>query len=146
MFAVMPNPQAADTFQSAKLKWEEIGEPPHGGLLALYREGLRWRRRRPSLSIDRQRVRVEQLAGTVTAVRWDFDGESWLLLFTLQGGSLNLNDVPFAAAENGPWERAVDSNEPRFGGEGEASFDPKAQRVHLCGPETLLLVSGHDPA
>jgi maltooligosyltrehalose trehalohydrolase len=145
MFAVMPNPQAPETFQAAKLKWDEIDQPPHSGLFNLYKEALRWRRRRPPHN-SRDRVRVEQVAQTVAAVRWDFEEESWLLLFTIRGAAFGLQEEPFLSLPHASWKQVLDSNELRFGGQGAMSFDVENQRIDLRVPSALLLVSDHKEA
>ena len=42
--ADVPDPQAASTFADSKLRWEEREQPPHAGVLALYRALLHLRR------------------------------------------------------------------------------------------------------
>jgi len=41
----IPDPQAAATFEASRLRWDELHEAPHAGVLALYRAGLRLRQR-----------------------------------------------------------------------------------------------------
>ena len=45
-FASIPDPLAEQTFLSAKLQWEELGQEPHAGLLSFYRRILQVRHQR----------------------------------------------------------------------------------------------------
>ncbi len=49
--ASIPDPESLATFQSSKLKWSEVLAPPHGEILAWYRELIRLRRSTPCLNI-----------------------------------------------------------------------------------------------
>ncbi len=51
--AVVPDPQDPATFERSKLNWDELAEPPHARLLALYTELLALRRRLPDLTDPR---------------------------------------------------------------------------------------------
>jgi maltooligosyltrehalose trehalohydrolase len=42
--AQIPDPQATSTFLASQLRWAERDDPPHAGVLALYRDTLRLRR------------------------------------------------------------------------------------------------------
>ena len=44
----LPSPQAAETFEKSKLRWEEAERDGHGACLRLYREVLRLRRENPA--------------------------------------------------------------------------------------------------
>lgn len=46
----VPDPQDPETFQRSKLKWDEIGEPPHRELLDWYQALIQLRRSTPSLA------------------------------------------------------------------------------------------------
>lgn len=46
----LPDPQAPETAQNSKLRWEEREREPHAGILAWHRELIRLRRRLPALS------------------------------------------------------------------------------------------------
>ena len=50
---VVPDPQDPATFQRSKLDWDELEQPDHARLLALYRSLLQLRRERPELTDPR---------------------------------------------------------------------------------------------
>ena len=80
--ALIPEPNAATTFEASKLRWAERLQSPHRDRLALVRELLALRKRRlaPHLAGLRHggRHRVE---GGVLQVAWDLaDGSAWRLL------------------------------------------------------------------
>ena len=59
----IPDPQAPQTFQQSKLRWEEIGLQPHTEMLEWYRTLLRLRRTVPGLwdgGFERVRVRFDE--------------------------------------------------------------------------------------
>lgn len=67
--ASIPDPQAAETFERSKLRWEERDEPRHREVLALYRRLLALRREDPVLSrADRAQSSV-QVRGNLLEVR-----------------------------------------------------------------------------
>jgi maltooligosyltrehalose trehalohydrolase len=49
MRARIPDPQAPSTFADSRLRWDEIADDPHAGILELYRTMLRLRRTEPAL-------------------------------------------------------------------------------------------------
>ena len=50
--ARIPDPQAVETFERSRLRWEETVLPPHDGVLCLYRDLLRLRAAEPALQPD----------------------------------------------------------------------------------------------
>jgi maltooligosyltrehalose trehalohydrolase len=48
--ASIPDPESPATFQSSKLKWNELSAPEHSEMLAWYRDLIRLRRTRPFLN------------------------------------------------------------------------------------------------
>jgi maltooligosyltrehalose trehalohydrolase len=93
--AEIPDPLAADTFERAKLAWEERERTPHAELLDWHRRLIRLRRERPDLGDDRP---------SSTTVRFDEDA-CWL---TWTRGSLTIacnlaieaQEVPIAAEDS----------------------------------------------
>ena len=49
----VPNPQDPDTFLRSKLDWSEVGDDPHGEILALNRQLIELRRTYPDLTDPR---------------------------------------------------------------------------------------------
>jgi maltooligosyltrehalose trehalohydrolase len=80
--ALIPDPNARDTFEASKLRWAERSQSPHRERLALVREllALRSRRLAPHLAGLKHggRYRIERGA---LHVAWDLeDGSAWRLL------------------------------------------------------------------
>jgi maltooligosyltrehalose trehalohydrolase len=138
----LPSPQARETFESSKLRWEEAERDGHGGCLRLYREVLRLRREHAAFRPrDRAHFHVGELACGVLAIRLQGDGDDWLLLGDLRGGHEgNLREEPFCALEvPRQWHIVLSSNAPEFGGRQESSYVPQIGRLHFDGPEVLVL-------
>ncbi len=86
----IPDPQAEQTFLSAKLDWTEIGEPEHQGWLEWYRRVLARRRESIVPLLDRiHRAGTFRILGEgAVLVRWALDGGGELVL------AANLSDAP----------------------------------------------------
>jgi maltooligosyltrehalose trehalohydrolase len=87
------DPQAEETFQRAKLRWESIARPPHAEMLAFYRALIALRRRLAPLHNGRKdltRVSADETGRLVTIERGDPSGA-----------------VTFTAANFGPEEATV---------------------------------------
>jgi maltooligosyltrehalose trehalohydrolase len=68
----VPDPQDPATFERSKLRWSEVGEPPHADLLEWYRALIALRRSTPALldgRLDRVRATVDEDAGTIVVRR-----------------------------------------------------------------------------
>ncbi len=137
-----PSPQASETFEQSKLRWEESESEGHGACLRLYREALRLRREhavfRPK---DRSGFQVEALSCEVLAIRNRNEEEDWLLLCDLRGGHQgNLNEEPFCALSDGRrWRPILSSNGLQFGGPDSSSLDVSSGRLEFRVPEVLVL-------
>jgi maltooligosyltrehalose trehalohydrolase len=148
--AEVPDPQAEETFLRSKLRWEERAEPPHDGVLRLYRELLRLRRTQPAL---RGRARgsfaVAALGDQTLALRHGGPGvdHTLLLILNLRGElRLMLGEHPETRApEERAWGLLLDTEDARFGGEKPAqllSVMPAQQQLVIDGPGAVLLGSG----
>jgi maltooligosyltrehalose trehalohydrolase len=72
--ASVPDPQALDTFERSRLRWDEITRPPHSDLLHWYRALIDLRRRTPALrdaNRDRCQVSCEEEAQWILVQRTD---------------------------------------------------------------------------
>lgn len=109
----IPDPQAATTFDASRLQWTELTEPPHAGVLQLYRELLSLRRSHPALQ-NRQRDSwsVTAAASNALTLRRSDVGGTELLLAVCFGGMASLQ------AGRGEWHVLLDSEDKRFGGAG----------------------------
>ncbi|HEY5036697.1 MAG TPA: DUF3459 domain-containing protein, partial [Chthoniobacterales bacterium] len=113
----IPDPQAEETFQRLKLRWDELEKEPHATTFRLYRELLRWRRSLPALR-GRARSRWEALPAEDGVVRLLFGRggkEQCLVVVNLRGGHID------SATERNAWELLLSTNEPRFGGDAAVS-------------------------
>ena len=138
----LPSPQARETFEQSKLRWEESEHEGHGACLRLYREALRLRREhdvfRPK---DRVHTKVAELSCGVLAIRAQNSEDDLLLLCDLRGGhSGNLRDEPFCALDAARrWHPIFSSNGPEFGGPDSMSFDAASGKLVFQVPEVLVL-------
>jgi maltooligosyltrehalose trehalohydrolase len=70
--AQVPDPQQPATFESAKLRWEEVSQPEHAEVLDWHRRLLVLRRQSPELRdgrLDRVEVRLDEKAGWLSLRR-----------------------------------------------------------------------------
>lgn len=121
----IPDPQARQTFENSKLRWEERTAPGHSGTLALYQACLALRRRLP-LHNGMPEV-VSDESGTIT-VRYGEEGKRGVVVVT------NLlakpgTSLPIPRSDMGSWRLALSTNEERFGGNGETDFSGPSTAV-----------------
>lgn len=111
----VPDPQAEETFRSARIDPELRRDGEHGRIFALYRELIRLRREFPPLArLDRGGVEVScRDREKLLAVRRTAGGEEVVCLFNFGG---ERREWPLPA---GTWRDLISSAAPRFGGEGE---------------------------
>jgi maltooligosyltrehalose trehalohydrolase len=140
----IPSPQAPETFEESRLKWDEIEKEGHEGCLRLYREALRLRREHAAFRpTHRESFHAFKLGEGILALRAKAEGEDWLLLCDLEGGQsgeLFANEAGRPPADR-KWRVAFSSNDARFGGVGSSSFDEKSGLIRFAGPEALVLQS-----
>jgi maltooligosyltrehalose trehalohydrolase len=120
----IPDPQAPETFERSRLRWEE--RQPNSGVVRLHQDLLRLRRTDTVLQrADRLRTAALPIGGSVLAVRrWDDSGERLLLANVGEALAIDLNDLWLApAARPGHWRCLVSTARRRYSGE------PRA-RVH----------------
>jgi len=124
----IPDPQAPETFERSKLRWDEVGEAPHAELLDWHRRLLELRRRLPDLT--------DWIAfGDLDSVRYSEEGR-WL--------RVRRGDVEILVNLSGaPLELLV-------GGEAvlELASDPDVKLsppVLLLPADTVALVTGGGP-
>jgi maltooligosyltrehalose trehalohydrolase len=125
--ARIPDPQAPSTFQHSKLAWDERMQPPHAGVLALYRALLRLRRTETAL---RRCDRVDSVAlddASLAVIRRS-DRETWMLALST-GTARQVSLEPWrAAAPHGQWQVMLSTEEPRFVESGTAG-EPSALTI-----------------
>lgn len=134
----IPDPQARDTFVNSKLRWEELEEPEHAGVLQLYRACLELR---GTVPVFRKRSRgdwnVHELEnGIVAIVLGLHDPARCLIIIDLIGG----HEMPQIDKEflqplaRNRWELILSSDETRFGGTDSAPFVVPATLVFQSVP------------
>ena len=124
--ARIPDPQDEKTFLCSKLRWEEIGEEEHAGVLRLYRELLKLRRHLPALR-NRSRGGYQVLEPADGIIRLLFgkpEGAQCLVLADLVGG----HTMP-RLDKTRDWQPLLASNEERFGGNDGPPFSQPEVRV-----------------
>ena len=131
-----PDPQAEETFRSARLGWEARSDGAHAGVLAFYRELLRLRRERAPLAGD-DPGRLETARSDDPRVVWvrraaGADEALACLHFGERDAAL---DVPFG----GEWRVALDSADARFAGPGAARLEGRRLAAR---PTSFVLMEG----
>jgi maltooligosyltrehalose trehalohydrolase len=138
----IPDPQAAATFESSRLRWTELEDPAHAGVLELYRELIRLRRSHPALQPGQDVDVVAPDEASLVLVRRA--GPHVLLLVLSTRASRHVDLGPWCAcAPSGRWELALTTEEARFVGPGERE-DPATATVedlhlHVAGPASVIL-------
>jgi maltooligosyltrehalose trehalohydrolase len=118
----IPDPQAPETFERSRLRWDERERMPHAGVLALYRELLRLRRAHPALRRrDRESFAVAALGEHALSLRRAGDDGRALLLVVSFHGALSV-DLEERDETAGGWTLLLSTEEARFGGEAEGSL------------------------
>ncbi|GAB4212051.1 MAG: malto-oligosyltrehalose trehalohydrolase [Roseiflexaceae bacterium] len=137
----VPDPQERTTFEQSKLRWQERTQPPHAGVLLLYRELLALRRQRAALlARGRDGFAVAALGQHGLALRRDGASpeDALLLVASLRGPlRVELADLPLAAAAEPHWVHLLDTEDPRYGGRGAARLE--GSTLALAGTGLVLL-------
>ena len=125
LLETIPDPQAPETFLNSKLRWEEIHEAEHAGLLLLYWEFLELRGTHPVFR-DRERENrvVLDLGDGIVGILYGRLGEFRCAVIADLAGKEempSLDDERLAPGGGRDWRPLLSSNEARFGGE-EAAF------------------------
>jgi maltooligosyltrehalose trehalohydrolase len=120
MRALLPHPDAPQTFEACKLRWEECDR--HAEARALHQDLLRLRREDPVFRLQRAGMVDGAVLGPQAFVLRYFGdaGEDRLLAINL-GRDLDLRPSPeplLAPPDAGPWEVLWSSEHPRYGGDG----------------------------
>jgi maltooligosyltrehalose trehalohydrolase len=112
----VPDPQSEETFEASRPRWERAAVEEGSRMLGLYRELIRIRRSEPALRPGAARVEVrnDEAAGWV-AVRYEREGSVLQAVFNL---SADVRVVPLNGDET--WSIALSTDEPAYGGPGEA--------------------------
>ncbi|HMJ05828.1 MAG TPA: malto-oligosyltrehalose trehalohydrolase [Chthoniobacterales bacterium] len=133
MRETIPDPQAPQTFANSRLRWEELEQPAHEGVLRLYQEFLRLRRTHPAFR-DRSQDRWGALVleDGIFALRYGRAHEpGCLVLCDLRGGHPlpDLDQTPLRLEGGQRWQPLLSSEERRFGGEEAPGFAAPTTRI-----------------
>jgi maltooligosyltrehalose trehalohydrolase len=139
----VPDPQARETFLRSKLRWDERAQPPHAGVLQLYRDLLDLRRRLPALRArDRASFAVAPVGEATLVVRrtGPLAKDTLLLIVHLRGArQLRLSEQPEAIAPDGMrWAALLDSEDERYAGRGAARLAENGNMLELDGPGAVV--------
>ncbi|HEX6289662.1 MAG TPA: malto-oligosyltrehalose trehalohydrolase [Herpetosiphonaceae bacterium] len=144
---VVPDPQAAQTFERSKLRWAEIEQPQHAAVLALYRDLLRLRRSHPALRRrDREALRAAALGDQALLLRRDGSEPQHMLLAIVNlGAALSCPIEPHEADEPTAWRVLLDTNSAGYGGSAPARLSgdsASGQTLQMSAPGVVVLHVG----
>ncbi len=140
--ARIPDPQSASTFESSKLRWEELQQTANAQMLALTKACLALRAAEPAFRpVSRDRWLLEELALGACAIRFTAEGGDWLVIWDLVGGHRgSLRDERVLQAPQGAaWSLVLSTNEARFGGDGRCAIDLASLQADFAQPELVVL-------
>jgi maltooligosyltrehalose trehalohydrolase len=130
--ARIPDPQARDTFERSRLRWDETTREPHAGIRRLYQRLLHFRASSPAIrTSDRRAYDVRALDETTLLLTLTAGGEPGrddiAAVVRLSGsGSVVLPDA------GGTWRDVVLTTEDT-----DVTRDPRAIRIDTVKPLTL---------
>ncbi len=138
----IPDPQARETFERSRLRWDERESGVHQGVLRLYRELLRLRGRAPALRHnERDGFAAGAIEGGVLWLRRRAPaGDDILLLAApLNPAGVEMKGRDLEPGAGKRWEVLFWTEEHRFGGEGTGgTFDGDGGSVRLSGPGAVV--------
>jgi maltooligosyltrehalose trehalohydrolase len=117
----VPDPGEPATFVRSRLNHPLAGAPRHRELYQYYRRWLALRRSHPALGArgkDRTRAELDAKAAVLTVSRAAESGPGLRLFANLTGDTLPAPATPPA------WRLLLDSDDPRFAGQGRAALAP----------------------
>ncbi|HLP07463.1 MAG TPA: malto-oligosyltrehalose trehalohydrolase [Opitutaceae bacterium] len=139
--SAMRDPQDEAAFAASKLRWDERANPPHAGMLALYRDALRLRIEHPVFqSAPRDRWTAWPVRDTAVAVRWRQPEGDWLLLVALRavGELAFLPEGELRAPVDRRWELQLGTNAAVYGGGADAVAESDERGFRLATPGAAL--------
>jgi len=139
--AVIPDPQAAATFERSRLAWQERDREPHAATLRLYAALLAFRRHVLAAGDTAAATSARALdADTIGFCRPTTSGDTVLVVVRLRGaGSVDFR--PLAPSHDGAWTAVMSSDDPAFGGDGTVECDNTRATLSFSGPAAIILRS-----
>jgi maltooligosyltrehalose trehalohydrolase len=115
----VPDPQAPETFERSRLDRGRMTEPPHAGVLALYRDLLHLRRVERALrpGVATARVAHDEAAKWITLELLGGDARPLIALFNLSDDDRR---IPAATSRPGRWRLLLSTDSTTYGGRGGA--------------------------
>ncbi len=111
--------QVEETFQRARLQWDERDQPPHDGVLRLFGELLRLRREDPVLRMQsREHLRAKALSMKTLAIESRDERSDRRLLVVNFGEAIRIDAGGLDS--NIAWHAVLSTAEERFAGPGGA--------------------------
>jgi maltooligosyltrehalose trehalohydrolase len=127
----IPDPQALSTFEASRLKWEEIDDPSHASVLALYRALIALRLDNPALGAADETMgdAVALDENTLLMRRHDEEVVYWIVAKLGNRGPVNLDAIPETdgLGHGGQWEVLMTTEEPLF------ATDPRPPIIDCSG-------------
>ncbi len=138
----IPDPQQEETFQRAKLRWDERPLALHAGVLNLYQTCLQLRNAQAAFRpVSRERWDVMVIGRGIACMRLEDWSSTYLLVFHLwpedELAELSFSQLPWGR-EVTQWQLVFSSNDPSFGGQG-CTLQPSEGRYLFGQAEVLLL-------
>ena len=133
----VPDPQAAQTFEASRLRWDEHTQGEHARVLALYRQLLALRRKHDALSGGDELEGEAVAPDSETVVfRRPFDGGAfWVVARFTSGGEVDLTD---AASRLGHDIRGVSLDVVLDTEHGEFTSSPQAIDLSIMSAATII--------
>jgi maltooligosyltrehalose trehalohydrolase len=130
----VPDPQAETTFLNSKLKWDEITQPPFSQVLQLHKDLLKLR---CNLKIFHPSRRGTYVATALNgkALVLNYHGNNERLLVIVNFNSTIHYDLP----EDVNWQIILNSENEKYGGQGEKVLTFTDEQVTLRGVATVAL-------
>lgn len=146
----VPDPQARETYDQSKLRWDERGVQPYANILQLYRDLLLLRRTRPALhNAAREQCEAVALDDDTLALRRTTNNPAETILVVVHLGKDN-GEVDLTAYEltrppvQTGWQLLLDSETAAYGGVHTADTTAAATpmtRLRFDGPQAVVLAS-----
>jgi maltooligosyltrehalose trehalohydrolase len=124
MRARIPDPQAPSTFADSRLRWDEIENGPHAGILELYRSMLRLRRTEPALQGTGDLEVTAFDSGSLGVWRYRAGEALLLVLCTEAPAKIDVHDWRPTRTHR-RWEIVLSTDESRFAESREKAAAPR---------------------
>lgn len=139
----IPDPQAESTFARSILKWDEIENEPHAGVLRMYQALLRLRGQHAAMKeFSRNGFSVSSLGEAGLLLLRKSGNERLLAIVQLRGAGVNeLAKRPLAELSAGfEWRTVLTTEDPGFATDpAPIVFDPGSLTVNFTRPGAIIL-------